>query len=49
MTVREQSDLAVWLMARDIARAAGRTAIRSEDLYRAETFHGHRITSGRPR
>ena len=49
MTVRERSDLAVWLMARDIARAAGRSKIRREDLYRAETFHDHRITNGRPR
>ena len=49
MTVRERSDLAVWLLVRDIARAAGRSKIRREDLYRAKTFHGHRITSGRPR
>lgn len=48
MTAPERSDLAVWLMARDIARTAGRSTIRREDLYRAETFHGHRITTGRP-
>lgn len=49
MTVPERSDLAVWLMVRDIARAAGRSTIRREDLYRAEKFHAHRITNGRPR
>ena len=48
MTVPERSDLAVRLMARAIARAAGRATIRREDLYRAERFHGHRITNGRP-